>query len=51
MLAVGNAPSFGKRTVCAFKGKFSGMRGDVARYKEGTSCGVYEMDIGIEALI
>jgi hypothetical protein len=37
MLAVGNAPSFGKRTVCAFKGKFSGMRGDVARYKEGTS--------------
>jgi hypothetical protein len=30
MLAVGNAPSFGKRIVCAFKGKFSGMRGDVA---------------------
>jgi hypothetical protein len=26
-----------KRTVCAFKMKFSGMRGDVARYKEGTS--------------
>jgi hypothetical protein len=37
MLAVGNVPSFGKRIVCAFKGKFSGMRGDVARYKEGTS--------------
>jgi hypothetical protein len=36
-LAIGNAPSFGKRTVCAFEGKFSGMRGDVARYKEGTS--------------
>jgi hypothetical protein len=34
--AVGNAPSFGKRTVCAFKGKFSGMHGDVAWYKEGT---------------
>jgi hypothetical protein len=29
--------SFGKRTVCAFEGKFSGMRGDVARYKERTS--------------
>jgi hypothetical protein len=29
MLAIGNAPSFGKRTVCAFKEKFSGMRGDV----------------------
>jgi hypothetical protein len=37
VLAVGSAPSFGKRTVCAFKGKFSGIRGDVARYKEGTS--------------
>jgi hypothetical protein len=37
MFAVGNAPSFGKRTVCAFKEKFSGMRGDVAQYKEGTS--------------
>jgi hypothetical protein len=36
-LAVGNALSFDKRTVCAFEGKFSGMRGDVARYKEGTS--------------
>jgi hypothetical protein len=31
MLAVGNTPSFGKRTVCACKKKFSGMRGDVAR--------------------
>jgi hypothetical protein len=31
MLAVGNMPSFGRRTVCAFKGKFSGMRGDVDR--------------------
>jgi hypothetical protein len=30
MLAVGNTPSFGKRTVCDFKGKFSGMRDDVA---------------------
>jgi hypothetical protein len=37
LLAVGNAPSFGKRTICAFKGKFSGMRGDVAQCKEGTS--------------
>jgi hypothetical protein len=37
MLAVGNAPSFGKWTVCAFKGKFSGMRGDVAQYKKGMS--------------
>jgi hypothetical protein len=31
MLAVGNTPPFGKRTVCAFKRKFSGMRDDVAR--------------------
>jgi hypothetical protein len=31
MLAVSNTPSFGKRTVCAFKRKFSGMRDDVAR--------------------
>jgi hypothetical protein len=37
VLAVGTTPSFGKRTVCACKRKFSGMRGDVARYKEGTS--------------
>jgi hypothetical protein len=37
MLADGNTPSFGKITVCACKRKFSGMRGDVARYKEGTS--------------
>jgi hypothetical protein len=33
MLAVGNTPSFGKRTVCAFKREFSGMRDDVARIK------------------
>jgi hypothetical protein len=33
MLAVGNMPSFGRRTVCAFKRKFSGMRDDVARIK------------------
>jgi hypothetical protein len=50
MLVVSNAPSFGKRIVCAFKGKFSGMHGDVARYK-GRIDGVYEMDIGIGALI
>jgi hypothetical protein len=31
MLAVGNTPSFDKRTVCACKRKFSGMRDDVAR--------------------
>jgi hypothetical protein len=31
MLAVGNTPSFGKRTVYALKRKFSGMRDDVAR--------------------
>jgi hypothetical protein len=31
MLTVGNTPSFGKRTVCTFKMKFSGMRDDVAR--------------------
>jgi hypothetical protein len=31
MLAVGNTPSFGRRTVCVFKMKFSGMRDDVAR--------------------
>jgi hypothetical protein len=31
MLAVGNTLSFGRRTVCAFKRKFSGMRDDVAR--------------------
>jgi hypothetical protein len=31
MLAVGNKPSFGKSTVCAFKRKFSGMRDDVSR--------------------
>jgi hypothetical protein len=30
MLAVGNTPSFGKGTVCAYKRKFSGMRDDVA---------------------
>jgi hypothetical protein len=36
-LAVGNVLSFGKGTVCAFEEKFSGMRGDVTRYKEGTS--------------
>jgi hypothetical protein len=35
MLAVGNTPSFGRRTVCALKRMFSGMRDDVARYKEG----------------
>jgi hypothetical protein len=51
MLAVGNVPSFGKRTVCAFKGKFSGMRGEVARYKDGTIDGMYEMDISVGALI
>jgi hypothetical protein len=51
VLAVGNAPSFGKRTVCAFKRKFSGMRGDVARYEKGRVDGAYEMDIGVEALI
>jgi hypothetical protein len=33
MLAVGSAPSFGKRTVYAFERKFSGMRDDVARIK------------------
>jgi hypothetical protein len=33
VLAVGNTPSFGKRTVCVFKRKFSGMRDDVARIK------------------
>jgi hypothetical protein len=27
---VGNKPSFGKKTICAFKMKFSGMRDDVA---------------------
>jgi hypothetical protein len=31
MLAVGNTPSFGKRTICAFERKFSGMRDDMAR--------------------
>jgi hypothetical protein len=31
MLAVGNTLSFGGRTDCAFKRKFSGMRDDVAR--------------------
>jgi hypothetical protein len=31
MLAVGNTPSFGRRTVCALKRKISGMRDDVAR--------------------
>jgi hypothetical protein len=33
MLAVGTTPSFGRRTVCAFKRKFSRMRDDVARIK------------------
>jgi hypothetical protein len=33
MLAVGNTPSFGKKTVCAFERKFSRMRDDVARIK------------------
>jgi hypothetical protein len=37
VLAVGNTPSLGKGTVCAYKRKFSGMRDDMARYKEGTS--------------
>jgi hypothetical protein len=37
MLVVGNAPSFGKKTVCAFKRKFSGVHDDVARCKEGTN--------------
>jgi hypothetical protein len=31
MLAVGNTPSFGGRTVCALKRKISEMRDDVAR--------------------
>jgi hypothetical protein len=31
MLAAGNTPSFSRRTVCAFKRKFSGMRDDMAR--------------------
>jgi hypothetical protein len=31
MLAVGNTPSFGRRTVCALKRKILGMRDDVAR--------------------
>jgi hypothetical protein len=31
MLAVGNKPSFGKKTICTFKMKFSGMRDDVAQ--------------------
>jgi hypothetical protein len=31
MLAVGNTPSFNRRTICAFKSKFSGIRDDVAR--------------------
>jgi hypothetical protein len=33
MLAVGNTPLFGKRTICVFKRKFSGMRDDVAQIK------------------
>jgi hypothetical protein len=33
VLAVGNTPSFGKRTVCVFKRKFSGMHDDVVRMK------------------
>jgi hypothetical protein len=37
MLAVGNTPSFGKRTVCIFKRKFLGMGDDVAQYREGTN--------------
>jgi hypothetical protein len=31
MLAVGDTSSFGKRIVCAFRRKFSGMRDDVAQ--------------------
>jgi hypothetical protein len=31
MLVVGSTPSFGKRIVCTFERKFSGMRDDVAR--------------------
>jgi hypothetical protein len=31
MLAAGSRPSFGRRTVCALKRKFSGMHDDMAR--------------------
>jgi hypothetical protein len=31
MLAAGNKPSFGRRTICTFKRKFLGMRDDVAQ--------------------
>jgi hypothetical protein len=31
MLAVGSAPSFGRRAVCALKRKLSGIRDDGAR--------------------
>jgi hypothetical protein len=51
MLAVGNAPSFGKRTVCAFKGSFRECMVTWPGIKKGRFDGVYEMDIGVKALI
>jgi hypothetical protein len=51
MLAVVNAPSFGKRTVCAFKGKFSECVVTWPDIRKERVDAVYEIDIGVGALI
>jgi hypothetical protein len=51
MLAVGNAPSFGKRTVCASKGSFRECVVTWPDIRKEQVDGVYEMDIGVGALI
>jgi hypothetical protein len=51
MLAVGSAPSFAKGTVCAFKGKFRGCVVTWPDIRKARVDGVYEIDIGVGALI
>jgi hypothetical protein len=51
MLAVGNVPSFGKRTVALLKGSFRECVVTWLDLRKERVDGVYEMDIGIGALI
>jgi hypothetical protein len=51
MLAVGNAPSFGKGTICAFKESFRECVVTWPDVRKERVDGVYETDIAVGALI
>jgi hypothetical protein len=51
MLAIGNAPSFGKMSVCALKGSFRECVVTWPDIRKERVDGVCEMDIGAGALI